>query len=916
METRNFSKKRVAADAAPIARKRVAADSAPIARKRQAISPITQKTRDFILFQMCKEVDCIQEGSVAGDRFRARQAVLDKYKNHPDRQWITDKMFMNYRGRKYKRILFGDTPETIMVDNVDDGVSDLTNPFSTNEEVGSFESTEIIDISSNPLPTNEEVETFESTESQIDLSTIAETLLCLKKPGRPKGSTAVSLREQKNGIVRCKNFLATQLSLVKPKTPKKQIPSSVVKELLEKAKEKFNLDDLEVQKCLKAGRSRIYRPGRNIVCEHRGTKSPILCLDPVVVDLCVQLAAMRQPLRATHLISLVNSLLSGTDAAKLLEEFKLKHCQFSSIPKDSVGSAWYRAFMKRNPQLVTKKCILFDNKRAEWATYDNIEKMYKEVYKLLVEKKLAQEYPEENYLDENGIPTGDESKAVGFRTKYKLIRPDMFFFADEVGDNTSQKNDGCRNERVIAESSQAAQTNADTSSDNHFTTFVITAADGVPVCCAILLESSGENAETPVEVVMGLQPWVKPIGTLNTHIRENSGGLDKVWPLGPICTYKGVEIPSYVTCCKSACMSSEILTDILRHVDSYVHFDRSECSPFLLIDGHQSRFGLDFLRYIREPEHQWTVCLGVPYATHLWQVGDSSEQNGSFKMALKEAKRKILEHKFQFRLPLKILKTDVVPLVHQAFLKSFARKETNVKAASDRGWRYLNYRLLANPLIAERPKESTSVIAAVEKAQMNNIHPLSLEDLNTEDGTARASLDRLIEAEIRKRARKDGIEKSAETDEDRAKAIMEGHKKLTSGTMFRAGYSNLEQAYDVVVRVTAEKEHAIKAQQERRESEEHDLKLKIEEVRHRNLTPEQWGTKELKLMCTWFKRPKDAALPTRKVDLLLRYKATCHRVEYERNRKKDSEPEVGKESTPQNPMQLAVPETATTPNND
>ena len=35
--------------------------------------------------------------------------------------------------------------------------------------------------------------------------------------------------------------------------------------------------------------------------------------------------------------------------------------------------------------------------------------------------------------------------------------------------------------------------------------------------------------------------------------------------------------------------------------------------------------------YINNESHPWKVCLGVPYATTLWQVGDASEQNGKFK---------------------------------------------------------------------------------------------------------------------------------------------------------------------------------------------------------------------------------------------------------------------------------------------
>ena len=67
--------------------------------------------------------------------------------------------------------------------------------------------------------------------------------------------------------------------------------------------------------------------------------------------------------------------------------------------------------------------------------------------------------------------------------------------------------------------------------------------------------------------------------------------------------------------------------------------------PFLLLDGHGSRLELPFLNYINSPEHKWVVCLGVPYGTSYWQVGNSAEQNGSYKMAITKAKRMLVNKK-------------------------------------------------------------------------------------------------------------------------------------------------------------------------------------------------------------------------------------------------------------------------------
>ena len=91
-------------------------------------------------------------------------------------------------------------------------------------------------------------------------------------------------------------------------------------------------------------------------------------------------------------------------------------------------------------------------------------------------------------------------------------------------------------------------------------------------------------------------------------------------------------------------ITSAILIDILATLDHIKCIDRSSGrKPFLLVDGHGSRFQLDFLKYVIDPCHEWVVVIGVPYGTALWQVGDSSEQNGAYNMALTKGKELLLK---------------------------------------------------------------------------------------------------------------------------------------------------------------------------------------------------------------------------------------------------------------------------------
>ena len=121
----------------------------------------------------------------------------------------------------------------------------------------------------------------------------------------------------------------------------------------------------------------------------------------------------------------------------------------------------------------------------------------------------------------------------------------------------------------------------------------------------------------------------------------------KYFPDGPVYHVKGKEIPPLVRWSESGSITSEILADALKTLDTLEVYPRTDShpKPFLLVDGHQSRLQLPFLRYINEPEDNWVVCLGVPYGTALWQVGDSKEQNGSFNISMTKAKVDLLELK-------------------------------------------------------------------------------------------------------------------------------------------------------------------------------------------------------------------------------------------------------------------------------
>ena len=61
-------------------------------------------------------------------------------------------------------------------------------------------------------------------------------------------------------------------------------------------------------------------------------------------------------------------------------------------------------------------------------------------------------------------------------------------------------------------------------------------------------------------------------------------------------------------------------------------------TPFELLDGHGSRLLLPFLKFINSttPDGiiKWIQTLGTPNATNVWLVGDISNKNGFWNMAM------------------------------------------------------------------------------------------------------------------------------------------------------------------------------------------------------------------------------------------------------------------------------------------
>ena len=88
------------------------------------------------------------------------------------------------------------------------------------------------------------------------------------------------------------------------------------------------------------------------------------------------------------------------------------------------------------------------------------------------------------------------------------------------------------------------------------------------------------------------------------------------------------------------------------------------------------------MRYIKNPNHKWVVCIGVFYGTALWQVGDPKQQNGNYTLKLGEAKVNLMTKKKRSHLSFYLIPKDIIPLINYSWLHIFVEVEDNKKGIS------------------------------------------------------------------------------------------------------------------------------------------------------------------------------------------------------------------------------------------
>jgi hypothetical protein len=557
--------------------------------------------------------------------------------------------------------------------------------------------------------------------------------------------------------------------------------------------------------------------------------------------------------------------------------------------------------------------------------------MYNNVYQSWIDAGLAQRRLEPVWMDGDGNIVDTENKAVGLKVDVDLVHPDEVIAGDEVGCNTNAKDKDRNKQRKTISLKSWGKTVIDHSNfDAHFTLFPLRTLSGKVVQYAVIF--AFDATKVPLRLVTGLDLWKfdELLKKVNDEERNNlikmirnvdedeikdetkeyvssqmgNGGL---FHQGPTCHFRGRAIPCFIACSPNGSMTGEILAKVFAALDStgvYESTRNEGRKPCALVDGHGSRFTLPFLEYVTNPDHPWQATHVLPHGTAVCQLGDTAEENGTYKMEISNAFEELCRLKKKFRLSDVIRQEDILPIVNRAVQKAWGRPATLRRASARLGWYPLNRNILTFPsVVATRrmPEQQedlsdTAILpvaplqldlpdhladdpAAIELQDQANAmlaHPILLANPRAIE-TIHAYMQDHHHVFVRANA-------LARQNGGIAAALKHAQTNLTSGSNHRNGSSSLGPEQLEKKRSEKARADAKEAgKQQRKTNKTGQLHMQCNEA-IKKLTEANGGSSKLKIphlkvLISWKKNKNDGPLKTKKDELIVQFNQVKDRRE-------------------------------------
>ena len=538
--------------------------------------------------------------------------------------------------------------------------------------------------------------------------------------------------------------------------------------------------------------------------------------------------------------------------------------------------------------------------------YCNFLHMYGNIKKIMIAAHVNSPFPGSVWMNKNGSIVDSVAKSYGCKVETSLNLPQCCVVMDEVGGDLNMLNDGHQGgTKFVCRKGNTPKVNA-TKKSKKFTVLGLTTLQGDTLMCVVIIEGKERN----VFVESGVDPFHPfykthrdDISNSNIELLQDNFGPGKLFPGGPTCEFEGKEIPTMIRYSEKGGITNEILTDILHTIDSlnvFQEYQTNNVTPFLLVDRHMTRFSRIFLEYITNPNHLWKVSIGVLYGTSLWQVGNSYQQNSCFKIALATYKKKVMDRRLlTFCSEIELIPTDIIPMIHYAWLLSFADTAGNKRAILECGLNPLNKNLLLLDTLCrtmtdyDREEENNREYINEEKMQLvvatNQPHSSSStvqslttmnSQLNFNHAYSSIFIDKLVgHADVELARARNKYRAACGTN---TKELIKQVKKVTSAGELVKVANTHEIGINLLTEVRRHKaiveaemaEEALKKMEEQRELL-HDYVMLLDGK------PDEktWTIKDVKIAIHALKNETDRKVPTLKKDILVYYGRINYRKE-------------------------------------
>ena len=247
-----------------------------------------------------------------------------------------------------------------------------------------------------------------------ELSNVSSTARS-QKVGRPLGSIEAFKDFTKKNLIDGKNEITRRYAEVLRKKKTDRVRKGLLDEIIEEVRNKKGIKENISPRAIRK------RVPRNSLNNHHlagGQVSPLQRIEPIIVNIIVQMARMRQCLTLSKGLLLVNSLIIGTRIQSELVAWKKKNTpNFTG----TLGRGYWVNFMKRNKsKIVGKRGQKYELSRQNWTTYNNFVQMHNHIIGELVDAGLAVKLDHTIWMNRSGKEC-DESEAFGCKVHHKII---------------------------------------------------------------------------------------------------------------------------------------------------------------------------------------------------------------------------------------------------------------------------------------------------------------------------------------------------------------------------------------------------------------------------------------------------------------------------------------------------------------